>query len=159
RVGVPKPWMPRLLTLAQASEAASLLVLPMVLRRMGVRGTMVLGLAAAVVTLAGLGLGKPVWLVLGALALYGLCVTCYLVSGQMFLDHQARRDVRASAQALHSVLCGLGLLIGNLLVGEVRTWFGGDFPATYAVGAVLAAALLVVFAVFFPREAPSVAPA
>src|SRR5207244_1981401 len=130
-----------LLTLAQASEVASLLVLPAVLRRLGVRGTMRLGLAAAVVTLAGLALGRPLALVLGVLALYGLCISCYLVAGQVFLNQRARADVRAIAQALHSVLCGFGLLVGNLLVGEVRTWAGGDFVPTFAVGALLAAAL------------------
>jgi predicted MFS family arabinose efflux permease len=153
-LGVPKAWIPRLLTLAQASEVASLFVLPGVLRRLGVRGTMRLGLAAAVATLGGLALGRPVGLVLGALALYGLCISCYLVAGQMFLNHGARADIRASAQGLHSVLCGLGLLVGNLLVGEVRTWFAAEFAPTYAVGALLAAALLAVFALFFPREAP-----
>ena len=56
------------------------------------------------------------------------------------------------AQALHSVLSGLGLLVGNLLVGEVRTWAGGEFMPTYAVGASLAAVLLAVFALFFPGE-------
>jgi MFS family permease len=156
-LGVGQAWVPRLLTLAQASEIASLFVLPGVMGWLGVRGTMRLGLAAAIVTLGGLAIGSPLWLVLAALALYGLCVSCYLVAGQVFLNHRARPDVRASAQALHSVLCGLGLLVGNLLVGEVRTWTGGDFVATFAVGASLAAGLFALFALLFPAEplAPS----
>src|SRR5262249_35101474 len=73
-LGVPEAWIALLWTLALASEVAALFVLPAALRRLGVRGTMRLGLAAAVVTLAGLALGRPLPLVLGALALYGLCV-------------------------------------------------------------------------------------
>ena len=88
---------------------------------------------------------------LAGLGLYGLCISCYLVAGQMYLNQRSREDVRASAQAFHSVLCGLGLLIGNLLVGQVRDWFDGAFAPTFAIGAALAGALLLVFTVAFPR--------
>lgn len=154
-LGVPRPWVPRLLTVAQGSEVISLLLLPRVLTWLGVRGTMKVGLAAVGMTLGGLAIGKPLPLVLAGLGLYGLCISCYLVAGQMYLNQRSREDLRASAQALHSVLCGVGLLIGNLLVGQIRHWVGGAFGPTLAVGAMLGFLLLVLFAVAFPRQEAS----
>ena len=151
-MGVAQAWIPRLLTIAQASEAISLFALPFALRRLGVRGTMRLGLFAAVLTLGGLAQGELVGLALCGFALYGLCISCYLVVGQMYLNHHTRDDIRASAQAMHSVLCGLGLLIGNVLAGEVRGWFEGAFAPTFAVAAILSIFLLLIFAIGFPGD-------
>jgi len=46
RLGVPRAWMPRILTLAQLTEVISLALLPILLLRLGTRGTMLVGLAA-----------------------------------------------------------------------------------------------------------------
>jgi MFS family permease len=151
-LGVPAAWIPPALTIAQGSEVASLFMLPWLIARLGVRGAMCLGLIAAVLTLTSLMIGNPVGLVLSGLGLYGLCIGCFLVVGQMYLNHRSRDDVRSSAQALHSVLCGIGLLVGNVLIGQVRVWVGDSFAQTFAVAAILALALLVVFALGFPRE-------
>ena len=111
-----------------------------------------LGLLAAVFTVTCLMVGEPLGLVLGRLGLYGFCISCYLVAGQMYLNYRASEDVRASAQALQSVLCGLGQLVGNLLVGFVRQQVHEAFAPTFAVAAGIALALFVVFLVAFPRE-------
>jgi predicted MFS family arabinose efflux permease len=148
---VPAAWIPPLLTIAQGSEVLSLFALPVVYARIGARATMRLGLAAAVLTLTGLMLGSPLGVVIAGLSLYGFCISFYLVVGQMFLNQRAPEGVRSSAQALHSSLCGIGLLVGNVLIGEVRTLFGERFAPTYAVAAGLAAVLFVVFMFGFPR--------
>jgi len=150
-LGVGKPWIPRLLTIAQTSEIVSLVLLPRIINGFGVRRTMQLGLLALTATLASLMIGRPLGLVLAGLGCYGLCISCYLVAGQMYLNQRTRRDVRASAQSLHSVLCGLGLLVGNLLVGQVRTWVDGAFAPTFAVGTAMILALVVLFTAAFPR--------
>ncbi|MFL5340553.1 MAG: hypothetical protein ACJ8F7_10425 [Gemmataceae bacterium] len=151
-LGVSKEWLPRLLTVAQVSEVASLAVLPAVLGRLGTRHTMWLGLIAAVLTLGSLMCGRPLALVVGGLGLYGLVISCYLVAGQMYLNRRSRPDVRASAQAMHSVLCGVGLLIGNVVVGVVHEAAAGDFAVTFAVAVGGTLLLLGVFVVGFPRE-------
>ena len=151
-LGVSPAWLPRLLTVAQASEVASLAVLPLVMNRLGNRLTMCVGLIAAVLTLTSLMHGRPLALVVGGLGLYGLVISCYVVAGQMYLNRRSQPDVRASAQALHSVLSGIGLLIGNVLVGVIHEAFAGNFAATFAVAAGGSVLLLVVFAIGFPRE-------
>jgi predicted MFS family arabinose efflux permease len=152
QLGVSRPWLPRLLTVAQASEVISLLFLPRLLSALGLRGAMRLGLAAAVLTLGSLALGSPLSLALAGLTLYGLCISCYLVAGQMYLNQRSRDDVRASAQALHSTLCGLGMLVGNVLVGEVRARVNGAFAPTFAIGAALSLLLLAIFVCTFPID-------
>jgi predicted MFS family arabinose efflux permease len=49
-------------------------------------------------------------------------------------------------------LCGIGLLIGNLLAGQIHMQVHGDFTTTFAVGTGLALALLLVFALLFPHQ-------
>jgi MFS family permease len=152
QLGVSASWLPRLLTIAQASEVATLFLMPWILQRFGVRGTMRLGLAAAVLTLTGLMIGQPLGVAIAGLSLYGVCIGCYLVAGQMYLNHQTSDGVRASAQALHSVLCGIGLLVGSLLVGFVRELTSDHFGPTFAVAAAGAAVLFIIFVIGFPRR-------
>jgi MFS family permease len=151
-LGVSTSWLPRVLTIAQAAEVLTLLFYPRILGSFGLRGTMCLGLVATVLTLGGLMIGDPLGIAIGGLSLYGLCIGCYLVAGQMYLNQRAGEDTRASAQALHSVLCGIGLLIGNLLVGFVRMQVQERFVPTFAVATGIAAVLLAVFVIGFPRE-------
>jgi nucleoside transporter len=155
--GVPRPWLSLTLTLSQAVEVAGLGLLPLLLRRLGVRRTMLLGLSAWAAALGILTLGRPAWLVVGSLGLYGLCIACFLVAGQVFVNGRAGRDIRASAQGLLTFLNGLGLLAGNVLVGWVREQVGDDFRLTFLTAAAAAGPLLVVFWAGFGRR--GVAPA
>jgi MFS family permease len=147
--GVPLSWLPPTLTLGQSMEVASLALLPMLLLRFGVRGTMLLGLGAWATALVILTVGHPVWLVIGSLTLNGLCICCFIVAGQVFVNRKVSGDVRASAQALLTVFNSAGLVTGNLLVGWVRQLVDQDFPSTFTVSAAIALALLVLFGVGF----------
>ena len=152
---IPLPWLCRTLTIGQSMEVAALALLPMLLLRLGTRGTMQLGLAAWALALTLLMIGEPLGLVIGSLTLNGLCICCFMVAGQVFVNRQARGDIRASAQGLLTFANGIGLLAGNVLAGEVRTLAGGGFPATLAVAAAIAVCLAGVFFVGFPDDEAS----
>lgn len=154
---IPQEWISPTLTLAQSMEIVTLGLLPWLLLRLGVRGTMTLGLLAWVALMAVLALGEPPELVVAALGLNGVCVCCYLVAGQVFVNSQAGMDVRSSSQSLLAFVNGTGLLIGNLLVGLVRELVNGAFLPTFLTGAVVAGTALAVFAVGFtdPTETPA----
>ncbi len=154
-LGVPDAWLSPTLSIAQSMEFISLALLPILLARLGPRQTMLLGLGAWTLEFGILTLGRPVGLVIGSLALQGLCICCFLVAGQVFVNSRARGDFRASAQALLTFVNGLGLLIGNLLVGWVRHLAEGEFPVTFAVGAIIAILLVLIFAVGFPSPRES----
>jgi MFS family permease len=151
-LGIPRPWLSRALTLAQSMEVFTLALLPLLVARLGLRRTMLLGLSIWVVGLAALAIGRPGWLAVGALAAWGVCVCCYLVTGQVFVNSRARGDLRASAQGLLYGVNGVGLLAGNLLVGWVRTWSQGELAPTFLVAAALAGVFALVFGIGFVEE-------
>jgi hypothetical protein len=154
KLGVSQAWLPRALTLAQATEVICLALLPLLLLRLGLRGTMLLGLGAWTLALAILALGKPVGLVVGSLGFNGLCISGFVVAGQVFLNQYAGGDLRASVQSLYSLLSGAGMLIGNLLVGWLRRCAQGELPLAYTVGATLTGCLLFVFLLGFRERRP-----
>jgi MFS family permease len=149
RLGIPVKWLGPTLTAAQVSEVLTLALLPMLLLRLGLRGTMVLGLAAWTTSLCVLAMGQPLALVVGSLPLNGLCVTGFLVAGQVFVNRRATGEVRASVQSLLTFVNGLGMLTGHLLVGWLRWLHGGDLPQAFTVGAGITGLLLVVFLIGF----------
>jgi MFS family permease len=148
-LGLEQAAVSQTLPLAQTMEIASLALLPMLLLRLGLRDTMLLGLGAWVLALSILTLGRPLWLVISSLTLNGLMVSCFLVAGQVFVNRRARGHIRASAQALIVLVNGVGQLGGHLLVGGVRRLAGGAFGPTFGVAGIIAAVLLVVFFVGF----------
>jgi hypothetical protein len=151
-LGIPRQWLTPTLTLSQTMEVLALALLPMALLRLGTRRTMILGLGAWTVALALLTVGWPVWLIVASLGLNGLCISFFLVAGQVFVNSQATPDIRASAQGLLTTLSGTGLLIGNLLVALVRQESHGEFLPVFAVGAAIATSLAVAFALGFPGQ-------
>jgi MFS family permease len=115
------------------------------------------GIGAWALALSVLTIGWPLWLVVISQTLNGLCICCYCVAGQVFVNSRALGHVRASAQALLSATSGLGMLIGNLLSGWIRQEAHGAFGPTFGLAASIAATLAVVFFAGFPSE-PSSAP-
>lgn len=147
--GVSDSWLPSVLTLSQSTEVATLASLPILLVRLGQKGTMVLGLAAWAWGLTVFSLGEPAPLVIASLALHGIFISCFIVAGQLYINRLARADLRASAQGLMQLINGLGLLTGHFLVGWLRGRIGEDYPSAFLPGAIVAVALLVVFSVGF----------
>src|SRR5262249_37468889 len=75
--GVPPEWVGPTLTLSQSTEVLTLAVLPVILLRLGMRGTLWFGLVAWTLLLALLTLGRPAGLIVAALGLNGVCICCY----------------------------------------------------------------------------------
>jgi MFS family permease len=149
KLGVPRAWMAPTLTLAQVTEVISLGLLPMLLLRLGVRGTMFFGLAAWTTALTAQAIGGPVELVVGSLAFNGLCISGFFVAGQVFVNSRVHDGLRASVQALITFVNGMGMLFGNLLIGWLRKQANGELPQVFAVGALVMMILLVFFAFGF----------
>lgn len=159
QLGVGPRWLGPTLTIAQATEVAALALLPLFLLRLGARGTMLLGLAAWCAALTLLAVGRPTALVVGSLGLNGLCVSGFVVAGQVVLNREAPGDLRASVQGMLTVATGLGTLLGHLLVGGLRRLSGGELPQAFAVAAAITGCLLVAFLVGFRDRAEAALPA
>jgi predicted MFS family arabinose efflux permease len=141
--------LPAILTVAQATEVICLGLLPLFLRRLGMRGTVLVGLMAMVAGLAVQALFPSRLLVAGSLGFYGLVISCVFVAGQVFVNGRVHDGLRASVQSLLTFINGTGLLCGNLLFGALRRWAGGELQPPFAVGAVLMSLLVMVFAFGF----------
>jgi predicted MFS family arabinose efflux permease len=137
--------LPAILTIAQATEVICLGLLPLFLRLLGVRGTVLVGLMALAAGLAVQALFSSRVLVAGSLGFYGLVIACVFVAGQVFVNSRVHDGLRASVQSLLTFINGLGLLLGNLLFGALRRWAGGELPPAFAVGAVIVSLLVGVF--------------
>lgn len=152
--GIDHPWLTMTLSIAQASEVTSLALLPMFLLRFGERDTMRFGLAIWTLYLLAFAVGSPIWLPIVGLLGNGICICCFLVAGQVYINTRARGDIRVSAQSLLTCITGIGMLIGNLLVGWVRDAFREAFSPTYAVAVGICIVLFAVFFVGFKGDQP-----
>lgn len=155
QLGFSAAWVGPLLTLSQGSEAVLLWFLPALQLGWGVRRTLLLGLGMWTTALLVLTVGEPRWLVMGSLVLNGFIISCFVVAGQVFFNGRARGEIRVSAQGLLTMTSGLGLLLGNVLVGWIRQQSEGEFSPTFAVGAAIALMMLAFLALGFRGEATS----
>ncbi len=157
-LGVPEQMISSVLTISQSSEITTLALLPLFLGRLRLKPTMVLGITAWTLGLAVMAWGRPLWLVLAALAMHGVYICCFLVAGQIFVNRNAGHDFRASAQGMIQVIAGLGLFSGNLLVGWLRERTSDNYALVYAPAALGAAGLAVIFLLGFAPGEPAPPP-
>ena len=109
--------------------------------------------------LFGLMPSSSAMLLLG-IVLHGICYDFFFVTGQLYTDRVAPKEIRTSAQALLGLLTyGAGMLVGNLIHGPWGDYIGLDPKTTegWAAGAaqfwlmpsLLAVAVSVLFFVTF----------
>jgi nucleoside transporter len=122
------------MTLGQASEVIMMLVMPFVLRRMSVKGILIMGLAAGAVryTLLALGNAGPgVWMFYVAILLHGVCYDFFFMTGQLYTDQQAPVHLRSAAQGFITFMTyGVGMYAGSLISGNALDFFTTGTGAT-----------------------------
>jgi nucleoside transporter len=144
------------MTFGQMSEIGFMLLMPMLLARFGVKTMLIGGMAAWVARylLFAAGAGSA-WMLVLAVVLHGICYDFFFVTGQLYTDHVAPRELRASAQGLIALLTyGAGMFVGNLAFPKVAaalTAEAGVFPwkPFWFTFAVAAAVVMVAFAIAF----------
>lgn len=147
-------------TLGQASELCFLLMLPIFLKRYGMKATLLIGMAAWAVRYALFAFGDASqlqWLLLVGIALHGPCYDFFFVSGQIYTDTRAGQERQAAAQGLITLATyGVGMLIGFSAAGLVTDRYavagGHDWVAIWALPAVFALAVAALFTASFRNE-------
>lgn len=143
-IGMDRAWVASAMSLGQWPEIAALAVLPWLLRRVGYRATLALGVGAYAIRFGSLALDPPLWLATAGIPLHGIGVACFSIGGQVFVDSRAPAARRASAQSINTmVTSGLGSMLGSLLAGEVVALFPGRFGPVFGVPCAINAALLL----------------
>lgn len=123
-IGISSANVPAVMTIAQGAEIGTMLALPWMLERWGVRKTMAVGILAWPIRYLVFAVGEPTGLVVAALTLHGLCYVCFFVVAYIYVNSAATPDIRASAQAFITfVTLGAGMFIGAILAGWIRDLF------------------------------------
>lgn len=171
-VGWVKDEVPIRMTYGQISEVFFMLVMPLFFARLGVKWM----LAAAMLMwgvrygfFAG-AWGRPEeaakWLVLVGIALHGISYDFFFVTGSIYVDRVAPKEIRGQAQGfLVLVTQGLGLGVGAQVVGRVVAALTDpaskaiDWKLVWGLPAAFAAVVLLVFiAAFHEKREIAMAP-
>lgn len=149
------------MTFGQVSEVVFMIMLPVFLKRYGLKATLIAGMLAWVlryVLFAFGDAGSGVWMLFVGILLHGICYDFFFVSGQIYTDHKAGEKVKSAAQGLITLATyGVGMLIGFILAGIIydhyQTTAGmHDWKMIWLIPAGFAFAVLVVFSLLFREE-------
>lgn len=110
-----------LMTIGQWSEIIFLLSLPWFLNHLGMKGVLVIGMAAWGLRYAIFSAGGPFPLILLGLALHGICFDFFFAAGFIYVAKTAPADIVNSGQALFgSLTYGLGMYLGTEASGWIN---------------------------------------
>jgi len=153
-IGLPDGQAPAWMAIAQAAEIITMIFLPKMLKKWGIRGTMAIGILAWPIRYAVFALGGPLWLVLASLTLHGICYVCFFTASYIYVDQVAPPDIRASAQGLIAfVLLGAGMVVGSWFSGYIAAMFPNDYTRIFLVPLVLTVLCAIVFVALFKPKA------
>ncbi len=116
------------MTLGQMSEIFFMILIPFFFRKLGVKMMLLIGMGSWVLRYLLFSMGAPnqvTWMLLLGVLLHGICYDFFFVTGFMYTDNKAPKEIRGQAQSLLVFLTqGIGLFFG------FRFAFGGNFPFT-----------------------------
>ncbi|MGY8639867.1 MAG: MFS transporter [Verrucomicrobiales bacterium] len=108
------------MTIGQMSEIFFMLLIPFFFRRLGVKWMILVGMLAWVARYLLFAYGAPdqvVWMLFLGIALHGICYDFFFVTGFMYTDTVAPKEVRSQAQnMLVFITQGIGMYIGYGIV-------------------------------------------
>lgn len=157
------------MTMGQMSEVLFMLLLPLLLMRIGVKKTLLLGMLAWCIRYFLFAYGNAdtlSFMLYTGILLHGICYDFFFVTAMIYVDNETPLKIRASAQGFFAFISyGVGMVIGNLVAGQV----GNMFTTTAADGTkvhawtqiwlapcAMALVVMVLFAILF-KERPPVA--
>ena len=124
------------MSLGQVSEVGVMIAMPLIFRRLSVKGILLLGLAAWALRYALLAYGNPgalVWMFYIAIIVHGVCFDFFFVTGMLYTDQEAPSSLRNTAQGFYTFLTyGIGMFIGSELSGVALDYFTAG-PASHQV--------------------------
>ncbi len=118
----------------QLAEILTLFLVPAVIKKLGIRVTMLIGLLALSLRYAAFYFGSTTgmdWLFFAAILVHGIIYGFFSVGGQIYIDKVAPQELRAQAQGfIFLVTFGLGIVAGNF----INAWLIRFFTITAETG-------------------------
>jgi nucleoside transporter len=112
------------MTYGQMSEIFFMLIMPLFFARLGVKWMLAVGMLAWVLRYLLFSIGAPDeirWMIITGIVLHGICYDFFFVTGQIYTDQAAPREIRAQAQGLLVLFTlGLGMAIGAKVAAHVE---------------------------------------
>ncbi|HWB20277.1 MAG TPA: nucleoside permease [Phycisphaerales bacterium] len=156
------------MSFGQMSEIFFMLVMPLCFVRLGVKWMLAVGMLAWVLRygfFSGAADHHIHWLVLVGILLHGVCYDFFFVTGQIYVDKAAHRQIRGQAQGfLVLVTQGVGMLIGAQVVGRLVNQYThmegetrvGNWQTAWLIPCIMAGIIMLAFALLF-RSKPAMA--
>ena len=158
-IGAPEPAF--IQSFGQWSEIGFMVLLPIALRKLGIRWIMLIGMLAWALRYFAFSQGAtgPVmWMVYAGLLLHGICYDFFFVAGQIYTDERAGPKIRAAAQGfLNLVTNGVGYFVGASMSGSVVSKYASgsagavthDWTQIWQFAGLFALGVFVVFFLVF----------
>ncbi len=164
-VNIPSNWVGPVMKIGQIAEVVTMLFLGYVLKNLGWRMTMTLGVLGHAGRFAVFAFfPQPIPAIL-VNALHGICYAFFFATVYLFVDEFFPKDIRSSAQGLFNVLIlGAGPFVANFLCEQLKTHYADQASAQafysivyqYSMGAALAGAIILVLFFHPPaKQAPA----
>jgi nucleoside transporter len=156
------------MSLAQVSDVIFLVLLPLMLKRLGYKKTIFVGILAWAIRyffLAGSvhSMGWQTTFVFAAILLHGVCYDFLFIAGQLYVDDESNERIRGAAQGFIAfILWGVGNFVGSTLAGKSQAYhtlkvatgsIAHDWQGIWIYPAWGAAAVLLIFLIFFREPA------
>lgn len=152
-----------LLSISQMSETLFILTIPFFLRKFGIKQVMLISMLAWVLRFGLFGIGNPgngLILLILSMIVYGMAFDFFNISGSLFVETEAKPEIRASAQGLFMMLTnGVGAILGGYasgavvdfysVYGDARKLISRDWPTIWFIFAAYALILSLVFPFVF----------
>jgi MFS family permease len=152
------------MNLGQLAEMIFVITIPFIIRKIGLRNTMVMGLFFLLVRYLSFyfgGLQDATWYFFIGILVHGLIFGYFYLGGQIYIDKKAPAEIRAQAQGfIFLVTMGLGLLAGNFFSGQLIDFFSNtgngvkeyDWNSIWGITSLASLGLLILFAILFRKE-------
>lgn len=152
------------MSLAQVSDVVFLVLLPVMLRTLGYKKTLFLGILAWVMRyfLLAASVSSTGWgtsLIFAAILLHGVCYDFLFIAGQLYVDEEANERMRGAAQGFIAfILWGVGNFVGSTLAGKSQALhtlpqpqglIAHDWHGIWIYPAWGSVAVLILFLIFF----------
>jgi nucleoside transporter len=165
-IGLQENWIAPAMSIGQFAEIATMAFLGLVLKKLGWRITMILGILGHVVRFGIYSIGTPdlLWLVIASNVVHGFCYAFFFATVYIYVDENFPKDVRTSAQSLFNLLIlGFGPLASNFLSGYLLNVFTKgnkiEYHQVFLVPLGLGLLAAAILAIFFHPEKKDAVPA
>ena len=151
-----------LLSLSQIFETLCFLLVPLCMKRLGIKKVLLMSMTAWVLRFGLFGLGTPdmpgVLLFVLSCILYGVAFDFYNIAGSIYVEQNVDKSMRASAQGLFMMMSnGIGATLGLICAGAVMDKFvfkavAPDWSKAWFIFAGYMVVVTVLFSIFFKES-------